>query len=104
VADPRALRHELWSAVERHPTQLTPEAEQRLRELVDGAATRLASEPERTDEAVANLQRFLDYAAEQGSDSEAEGDVGILALGVEISPADIEAGLRDLCPIFPICR
>jgi hypothetical protein len=103
------LRERLWAAVEHHPSRLTPEGERRLQALVAEGAERLASEPDRIDEAVANLQLVLDRAAEDASEREEgrperdEGGAGTLAVGATISGDNVDLALRFLCPLFPIC-
>lgn len=42
------------------------------------------------DRSIRNARRFIDY-----SDNNAEGD--------DIAPDHLDASLRSLCPIFPIC-
>jgi hypothetical protein len=92
---------ELWSAVEDHPTQLTQDGEERLRRLVSEAAGRLAAEPERSDEAIANLRLVLDRAAEMTEKGEEDTDLAVL--DVTVTEESVEMALRDLCPIFPFC-
>jgi hypothetical protein len=93
---------QLWDAVEAHPTVLSDDGESRVRKLVSVGAKQLADEPERSAEAVANLQRILDLSAEKSAASAAGG--GALAAGAAITEASVEAALRDLCPIFPFCK
>lgn len=96
------LRGRLWQAVQDHPTQLTPDGQQRLRQLVGEAAEPLAAQPERTDEAIKNLRHVLDRAAARESEQE-RGETTTAYRPTVIDTNKINAALRDLCPIFPIC-
>jgi hypothetical protein len=97
-ADPK---DELWAEVERHPAALAHDGEGRLRGIISAGAEKLAAEPERSDEAMANLRLLLDRAAEMSA--EREGDADVAVLDVAVSETGIELALRDLCPIFPFC-
>jgi len=95
------LRRRLAATVEQHPSRLTRDGNATLERVLDGAAVRLAAEPDRADEAERNLARFLGRAAELSG--AAEG-VEVLTVDRESIDADaLEAALRDLCPFFPIC-
>ena len=82
---------------QRHPSRVTPDGEPRLRQLVDAAAERLCAEPDRVDEAIANLNQLLDRGAEAASFG---GET--LVVGA-VDSSSVEAALRVLCPIFPLC-
>lgn len=95
--------NELWAEVERHPASLAPDGEERVRQLVVTGAARLVGEPERSDEALANLRRVLDRAAEISAERESDGEGDLAVLDVAVSEIGLELALRDLCPIFPFC-
>lgn len=100
----QAFRRQLWASVEQHPTSLAPDAEQELRRRLDEAANRLATDPDRADEAQQNLARLLDAAQHSTDSSNQPADVDIATVGdAEITADALSNALRDLCPLFPIC-
>jgi hypothetical protein len=74
--------------------KLDPQAKTKLDQLIKDGATRLAQEPHRAGEAQAAM-RSLAHRLEMRRESVASPTV---------NAEQIALALKDLCPLFPICR